>query len=349
MPTHILSVKPSSRLRSTLPASKEAVRNLVFAPDGKTIASAGGQGEVALWDVASRKQVFALPPHGQVYGLAFTPDSKRLLVPSYELIDAEGKWLRQPFDERAVKGLRGGVRVIDIASSKQVGWLRRDPGRGVMRVSVAGDGKTIAVQELMRRAKDGHTDRVTAVLDLTTGKAVADVPGEEVLFGISPDGKTLVRRGEKGGVLWDLASAKVRATLTQKDEHLGQTVISHDGRTIAGLLYVGDAVRVGLWEMASGKRLKDLTVGSGSSILSLALSPDGSRLAVGQRNRSRTVEPCDVLVWDVKTGKQVLALRGHVNTVLALDFHPDGKMLASGGADGTVRLWEIDAETTARR
>src|SRR5262249_42367428 len=92
-----------------------------------------------------------------------------------------------------------------------------------------------------------------------------------------------------------------------------------------------------------GKRLRELTAGAAANVLSLALSPEGSRLAAGQGVASRSVEPCDVLVWDVKTGRQVLALRGHVNGVAALDFHPGGKQLASGGNDGAVRLWELGA------
>src|SRR5262249_41590904 len=152
-----------------------------------------------------------------------------------------------------------------------------------------------------------------------------------------PDGKTLVRRNDKA-VLWDLASGKAQASLTEKGEHLGQCRFSPDGKVIAGVLYGGEAIRIVLWDAASGKRLKQLPAGA-ASVRALALSPEGALLAVGQGVRGQTVEPCDVEVWDVKAGRKALTLRGHVNDVITVDFHPDGKLLATGGSDGTVRLW----------
>jgi WD40 repeat protein len=338
-----LQIKPSSQLRATLAAHKDGVINVQFSPDGKTLASVGPIGEVALWDVAERKRRHTFTQQGQVYGLAFTPDGKRLLVPSYEPTDKAGKVLWPNYRADDVKTLCGGVRVCDAWSGKELGWLRREPRRAVMRVMVTADSKTAALQESTRRKDQGYQTS-TALWDLSTGKPSIEVPGEEALLAISPDGKTLVRSSGKGGVLWDVAAGKVRATLTDKGEYLGRCEISRDGRTVAGLLYASGDERITLWDVSSGKRLKQLTAPEGSAIASVALSGDGSRLAAGQRMRSRAVEPCDVLVWDVKTGKHVLTLRGHVNHTAALAFHPKGKLLATGSHDGTIRLWDLSGE-----
>jgi WD40 repeat protein len=89
--------------------------------------------------------------------------------------------------------------------------------------------------------------------------------------------------------------------------------------------------KVVLWSMPGGKTLR--TLEGGSIVRSLALSPDGKRLAYA------TEDP-KVQLIDVASGKAVAQLAGHHDWVTALTFSPAGELLASGSADGTVRLWE---------
>ena len=66
----------------------------------------------------------------------------------------------------------------------------------------------------------------------------------------------------------------------------------------------------------------------------VAIAPDGSWLASGGDDGL-------VRVWDLATGQQRAALRGHRGAVHAVAIAPDGSWLASGGDNGLVRIWDL--------
>lgn len=73
--------------------------------------------------------------------------------------------------------------------------------------------------------------------------------------------------------------------------------------------------------------------GHTNSVLSLAFSLDGQRLASASRDET-------VKLWDTATGQQILTLKGHKNVVLGLAFSPEGKRLASASWDRSVKVWD---------
>ena len=71
---------------------------------------------------------------------------------------------------------------------------------------------------------------------------------------------------------------------------------------------------------------------------------DGTVQRVAFSRDGRTVAACGrrfVHLLDLKTGERVQRFAGHKSIVTCLAFSPDGKLLASGSKDRTIRLWDV--------
>ena len=77
--------------------------------------------------------------------------------------------------------------------------------------------------------------------------------------------------------------------------------------------------------------LRNLTGGHTSRIWSVAISPDGTRIASGSIDKT-------VVLWNAATGVKLHALTGHTHIVLSVAFSPDGLAVASGSNDSTIRI-----------
>ncbi len=88
-----------------------------------------------------------------------------------------------------------------------------------------------------------------------------------------------------------------------------------------------------VWDGDKGTLVLSLK-GHSDTVASVALSPDGMRIASGSTDQT-------VKLWDAARGAELLSLFADVNGVNSVATSADGKRLVSGGADGTVRVWAL--------
>jgi WD40 repeat protein len=100
----------------------------------------------------------------------------------------------------------------------------------------------------------------------------------------------------------------------------------------SSLVFVGGKGGARIYDRAHGYSVRRL-LPAASEIADAAFSPDGSLVVAAGTGNDHAAH-----VWDVRTGAELFRL-AHEGAVLSVAFSPDGRLIATGSADGTARIW----------
>jgi len=154
----------------------------------------------------------------------------------------------------------------------------------------------------------------------------------------SHDGKKLAAAGDDGFVrIWDIKNRKILLTFPAHAAEIRSIAYSPDDHLLATGSKDGT---LKLWDTERGQLRQELAAHEGG-IRAVVFAPKGRLLlaSAGDDDTPR-LWPFDEQL--IVREKQAIPLKGHKGPVHALAFHPDGKVLASGGEDRRVKLWEVD-------
>ena len=244
------------------------------------------------------------------------------LVVVVQLKNAEGRALDQAiYNQTAAEALQFGTSDTPLAAQLSLAAYRMQP--------------TTA----------NAVSRVISTENVPLATALADSTTAVTAVAFSPDGRTVAAGSYAGGVrLWDVAGPGTPRAISQPLKQPGPRIVtptfyglafSPDGHLLAGIS--SDGV-LWLWDVADPahpRLLSDSFTSSGYR--SFAFSPDGHTLAIDNSPDIELVNITDP-AHPRRIGNAVI---GNYYPVLSLAFSRAGNLLASGGADGAVRLWNV--------
>lgn len=310
---------------------KPGVIGLSLSRDGKTLVTAGGDGIIRIWDVASGQVQRTLTGHTNVI-------YKAELSPNEKLIASSSR------DSTA--------RIWDFATGRE---LYKFTG---FKCSVKSVAFSPNGQALVGVGNDG----MLKLWDIETGKELrslvhsnapdVDISVYSAIF--SRDGKQIYAGNGDGTISeWDVATGKETYVWKAHKETIIALAFSPDYRWLASDGY--NEANVKLWDAVTRREIRTFADQKTEGLLeqshTLAISPNGKLIAAsvsGIDEKQGQFVYVRTFVWNMESGEKLFTFEGQKFDIGGLVFTPDNRFLISGSADTTIKIYDLKTGKEAR-
>jgi WD40 repeat protein len=324
-------------------AHTSAIVSIAFSPSPDTIGrsllvSASEDGTARLWNTDSGVSVSLLHGHTDFLTAAVFGD--------------HGTYVATASDDNTARvwgAETGRLRAVLAGHTGAVTSVAFGPGNQYVITGSADGTARIWQPQLLSPlwARVEQDEPVRTIDDSVSRHLVAAGIGDDVRFFdpsdfaeagpalTHPAPVTEVRFRPDGGVLATVAGLRARLwdVATRRLEHVfGTDVTSVDLGPTQVVTGAADGV-VALWNLHTGKLVRQLA--SGDPVAAVALSPDGTRVAIARDSSSPAVQ-----IVSAVDGEQLATLKGHSRPIASVRFSPNGSRVLTASADRTARVWD---------
>ena len=321
----------------------DSVAKIRFSPDSKLLVTVGFDRVARIWSLADTRKLFEFSiPLGQ-YNVRFSRDSRLV----YCTATADGSTQRL-------------FNVWDVASGQRLINLETPASTDSAFNPFDRDSRHLAYLTSQHEAQ---------IIDLRTHEESRKISGDFTVVGFSRDGLRFLAGGADGQVtIWDREASHKLRTLQGLSSPIHEIDDTEDGRLVAASSRDGN---IHIWQASDGKLR--MTAGHPSPNPGVIFNMDGTRLLTGANDGARVWNTASgqlefvrqsvaaggsfaissygrwiveadngrLAVQDIQSGFDLYTLDAHQGESQAYDISEDDQVIATGGPDGRVVLWNV--------